>query len=219
VRVRRNTDRARRSVTIPLNNMAASQQQTRSDRTAGASPERRINASDGCGPQKVRMPIKRGNFADCVDVNYHLPAADLNGSIPPGGHAQDRAVAPIVASYPYYYNRPKHPVPAMGTLFPSCLECGGTVPAQAASLLPGTSNFTSQAHCRRPFFFGVVVSILLLERGIDHRQTGDPHGLASPGISAMVAVEVALGTTADSGGSPPVDGEHGTGESDMGRGA
>ena len=35
----------------------------------------------------------------------------------------------------------------------------------------------------------------------------------------MVAVEVALGTTADSGRPAPVDGAYGAGESDLGRGA
>ena len=50
-------------------------------------------------------------------------------------------------------------------------------------------------------------------------KTGNPHRLASPGMQAMVAVEVALGTTADSEGSSPVDGADGGGESDLGRGA
>src|SRR5438105_226505 len=60
------------------------------------------------------------------------------------------AAAPIVASYPYYCSRPEHSVPAIVTFFPSCLECGGTVSAQAACLLPGAPNFASQAHSRRP---------------------------------------------------------------------
>jgi hypothetical protein len=42
-------------------------------------------------------------------------------------YAQDRAAAPIVASYPYYCSRPEYPIPAIGAFFPSCLECGGTV--------------------------------------------------------------------------------------------
>ena len=35
---------------------------------------------------------------------------------------------------------------------------------------------------RRSFFFGLVVSILPLERGLDDCQTRDPHRLASQGI-------------------------------------
>ena len=38
--------------------------------------------------------------------------------------------------------------------------------AQAAGVLPGTPNSTSQAHRRGALFFGVVVPILPLERGI-----------------------------------------------------
>jgi hypothetical protein len=43
--------------------------------------------------------------------------------------------------------------------------------------LPGTPNFTSQAHRRRTVFFGVVVSILQLEEDVDDRQTGDSNRL------------------------------------------
>src|SRR5215510_127274 len=84
--------------------------------------------------------------------------------------------------YPYYYRRPEHPFPAIGTFFPGCLECRSIVPAQAACLLPGTPNSTPQAHRRRSFFFGLVVSILPRERGLDDCQTRDPHRLASQGI-------------------------------------
>src|SRR5205807_6498084 len=130
-----------------------------------------------------------------------------------------RAAAPIVASYPYYCSRPGHPVPAIGTFFPGCLECRGTVPAQATGVLPGTRNSTSQAHRRCALFVGVVVPILQLERGIDDCQTRHPRRLASPGIQAVVAVHVAVGTTSDFGRSSPGDCAHGGGESDLGRGA
>src|SRR5215472_17022689 len=63
----------------------------------------------------------------------------------------------------YYYSRPEYPVPAIGTFFPDYPKCGGTVPAQAARLLPGTPNSPSQAHRCRAFFFGFVVPILQLE--------------------------------------------------------
>jgi hypothetical protein len=75
----------------------------------------------------------------------------------------------------------------MGTFLPGCLECRGTVPAQAAGVLPGTPNSTSQAHRRSALFFGVVVPILQLESGIGDRQTGDPNRLASPGVQAILA--------------------------------
>src|ERR1700756_705966 len=91
--------------------------------------------------------------------------------------------------------------------------------AQAAGVLPGTPNSTSQAHRRGALFFAVVVPILQLERGINDCQTRDPRRLASPGIQAVVAVEVAVGTTSDSGRSSPADCAHGAGESDLGRGA
>src|ERR1700746_3122297 len=42
-----------------------------------------------------------------------------------------------------------------------------------------------------------------LESGIGDRQTGEPHRLASPGVQAVLAVEVAVGTTEDSGKSSP----------------
>src|SRR5215469_6696397 len=80
-----------------------------------------------------------------------------------------------------------------------CLECRGTVPAQAAGVLPGTPNSTSQAHRRGALFFGVVVPVLQLERVINDCQTRDPRRLASPGIQAVVAVQVAVGTTPDFG--------------------
>jgi putative transposase len=47
----------------------------------------------------------------------------------------------------------------------------------------------------------------------------NPHRLASPGVQAVLAVEVAVGTTADSGSSSPADGVHGAGEPGLGRGA
>jgi hypothetical protein len=37
--------------------------------------------------------------------------------------------------------------------------------------------FASQSQRRRALFVGVAVSILQLERGIDDRQTGNPHRL------------------------------------------
>jgi len=73
----------------------------------------------------------------------------------------------------------------------------GTVPAQAAGVLPGTPDCTPQAHPQRAFFFGIAVSILQLERGVDDRQTGNPHGLASCGMQVVVAVEVAEGKASD----------------------
>ena len=120
------------------------------------------------------------HFPRLLDVNCQLPAADLNVSL--GDHAQDRAADPIVASDPYYYSRPEPAVSTMGPFFPGCLKCRGAVPAQAACLLPGTPNFTSQARPRRALFVSVVVSILQLERGVDDRQTGDSNLLASQGI-------------------------------------
>src|SRR5260370_13568845 len=67
--------------------------------------------------------------------------------------------------------------------------------------------------------FSLVVSTIQLESGIDDRQTGDPHRLASPGLQAVLAVEVGVGTTATSGKSSPADCAHGAGEPDLGRGA
>ena len=110
------------------------------------------------------------------------------------------------------YSRPEHPVPTIGTFFPGRLECRSAVPAQAACLLPGTPNSPSQAHRRCPLFFAVMVSILQLERGIDDCQTRDPHRLASRGVQAVLAVEVAVGKTAHSGKSSPADCAHGAGE-------
>jgi len=98
----------------------------------------------------------------------------------------------------HYNSRPDHPVPAVGTFFPGRLECRGTVPAQATGVLPGTPDCTPQAHRQCAFFFGVVVSILQLERGVDDRQTGNPHGLASCGMQVVVAVEVPEGKASDS---------------------
>jgi hypothetical protein len=66
---------------------------------------------------------------------------------------------------------------------------------------------------------GAVVSTLQLESGIGDRQTGDPYRLASPRVQAVLAEEVAVGKTADSGKSSPADGAHGAGEPDLGRGA
>src|SRR6516164_11211648 len=134
-----------------------------------------------------------------------------------GEHAQDRAAASIVVSYPCYCSRPGLPVPALGTFFAGCLECRSTVSAQAACLLPGTPNSTSQAQRCCALFFGVVVPILQLETGIDDRQTRDPHQLASQGIQAVVEVEIALGAASDSRRSSPVDCAHGVAESDLGR--
>src|SRR5215831_20806847 len=112
---------------------------------------------------------KKFHIGKCVGVDASSSAHSLTseGRAPPSRrrerviftdeHAQDRPSAPIVASYPYYYSRPEHPVPAIGTFFPDCPKCGGTVPAQAARLLPGTPNSPSQAHRCRTFFFGFVV--------------------------------------------------------------
>jgi hypothetical protein len=41
------------------------------------------------------------------------------------------------------------------------------------------------------------------------RQTGDPNRLASQGVQAVLAVEVAVGETTDSGKSSPADCAHG----------
>jgi hypothetical protein len=93
-----------------------------------------------------------------------------------GEYAQDRAAASIVASYLYYYSRPGIQFMRLAFSSRAALSAEVLFPAQAACLLPGAPNFTSQAHCPRTVFFGVVVSILPLERGIDDRQTSDPQG-------------------------------------------
>src|SRR4029077_15023522 len=97
--------------------------------------------------------------------------------------------------------------------------CRGAVPAQTVGVLPGTPGSAPQAHRRSALLLGAMVSPIQLESGIGDRQTGDPHRLASPGVQAVLAVEVAVGTTADSGKSSPADCAHGAGEPDLGRGA
>jgi len=81
----------------------------------------------------------------------------------------------------------------MVPFFPSCLECGGTVPAQTACLLPGAPDFTTPAHRRRPFFFAVVVAILPksdLGRGAGSGgavgEAWDP-GIAADGAGVLAA--------------------------------
>src|SRR5207249_11646997 len=93
------------------------------------------------------------------------------------------------------------------------------VPAPTVGVLPGTPGSSTQAHRRSAVLLGAVVSTIQLESGIDDRQTGDPNGLASQGVQAVLAVEVAVGKTADSRKSSPADCAHGAGEPDLGRGA
>jgi hypothetical protein len=59
-----------------------------------------------------------------------------------------------------------------------------------------------------------MVSTVQLESGTDNCSAGDPRRLASPGVQAVLAVEVAVGKTADSGSSSPADCAHGAGEPD-----
>src|SRR5215469_17608410 len=132
---------------------------------------------------------------------------------------QESTTAPILAFYPYYYSRPGHSVSVVCGLFPGAIECRGAVPAQTVGVLPGTPGSAPQAHRRSALLLGAMVSPIPLESGIGDRQTGDPHRLASPGVQAVLAAEVAVGTTADSGKSSPVDGAHGAREPDLGRGA
>src|SRR5215469_6546182 len=132
---------------------------------------------------------------------------------------QESTTAPILAFYPYYYSRPGHSVSVVGGLFPGAIECRGAVSAQTVGVLPGTPGSAPQAHRRSALLLGSVVSTIQLESVIDDRQAGDPHRLASQELQAVLAVEVAVGTTADSGKSSPADCAHGAGEPDLGRGA
>jgi hypothetical protein len=50
-----------------------------------------------------------------------------------------------------------------------------------------------------------MVSTVQLESGTGDRQTGDPNRLASQGVQAVLAVEVVVGETTDSGKSSPAD--------------
>jgi hypothetical protein len=84
-------------------------------------------------------------------------------------------------------------------------------------VLSGTPGSAKQAHRRRALLLGAVVSPLQLEKGVDD-QAGDSSRLASRGLQAVLAVQVAVGKTADSGKSSPGDCAHGAGESDLGRG-
>src|SRR5215472_10430097 len=118
-----------------------------------------------------------------------------------------------------YYNRPGHSVSVVGGLFPGAIECRGAVSAQTVGVLPGTPGSAPQAHLRSALLIGSMVSTIQLESVIDDRQAGDPHRLASQELHAVLAVEVAVGTTADSGRSSPADCAHGAGEPDLGRGA
>ena len=93
---------------------------------------------------KSGMHLKRCNVRRIRSRKLSPPSLKLKRHST-GEHAQDRAAAPIVASYPYYYIRAEHSVLAVDTFFLGCLKCGGTVPAQAACLLFGTPNFPSQA--------------------------------------------------------------------------
>ena len=107
----------------------------------------------------------------------------------------------------------------VGGLVTGGIECRGAVPAQTVGVLPGTPGSSTQAHRRSAVLLGAVVSTIQLESGIDDRQTGDPNRLASQGVQAVLAVEVALGKTADCRKSSPADCAHGAGEPDLGRGA
>jgi hypothetical protein len=127
--------------------------------------------------------------------------------------------APILAFYPYYYSRPGHSVSVVGGLFPGAIECRGAVSPQTVGVLPGTPGSAPQAHRRSALLPGAMVSTIQLESVIDDRQAGDPHRLASQELQAVLAVEVAVGTTADSEKSSPADCAHGAGEPDLGRGA
>src|SRR2546427_13092944 len=97
-----------------------------------------------------------------------------------------------------YYSRPGHSVSVIGGLVTGGIECRSAVPAQTVGVLPGTPGSSTQAHRRSAVLLGAVVSTIQLESGIDDRQTGDPNRLASQGVQAVLAVEVALGKTADS---------------------
>jgi len=106
-----------------------------------------------------------------------------------------------------------------GSLVTSGIECRAAVPAQTVGVLPGTPGSATQAHRRSALLLGAMVSTVPLESGVDDREAGDPHRLASQRIQAVLAAEVAIGKTADSGSSSPVDGAHGAVEPDLGRGA
>src|SRR5215469_4843492 len=115
--------------------------------------------------QEVRIQVKRCNFPGYVDINCRLAAQTYWST--PGKHAQDYAAAPVAASFPYS-SRPERPVAAIDTSS-RVLKCRGTVPAQAACLVPGTPNCPSHAHRPRTFFFELVLSIKL-KRGVDDCQ-------------------------------------------------
>ena len=104
-----------------------------------------------------------------------------------------------------------------GGLVPRGIEGRGAIPAQTVGVLPGTPGSATQAHRRSALLLGAMVSTVQLESGTDDCEAGDPHRLASPGVQAVLAVEVAAGKTADSGKSSPADDAHGAGEPDLGR--
>jgi hypothetical protein len=122
----------------------------------------------------------------------------------------------FLAFYPYYYSRSGHSVSVAGSLVTGGIECRAAVPAQTIGVLPGTPGSAPQAHRRSAVLLSAMVSTMQLESGIGDRQTGDPYRLASLGVQAVLAVEVAVGTTADSGKSSPADCAHGAGEPDLG---
>ena len=104
-----------------------------------------------------------------------------------------------------------------GGLVAGGIECRGAVPAQIVGVLPGIPGSAPQAHRRSAVLLGALVSTVQLEGGIDNCQAGDPDRLASQGVQAVLAVEVAAGKTADPGKSSPAECAHGTGELDLGR--
>ena len=62
----------------------------------------------------------------------------------------------------------------------------------------------------------VVVALVGLETGVDHRSTGNLDSVASPGVQALLALEVETGKAASAAEYSRTDCSNGQGESDLG---